>query len=548
MSDYEILKKNYGERFAKMCRSLFPSILEKEGELSSFMLDTFAPSKFLYDDIINGEMVDEFKNYVYSELLIETKEHKEITETPEELFEKAGYTLYKCETDADVHKFKKYWNIDEELCTFRDPNRIKTHTIFFAVKHDVDQIKRENFTSPRRQDEYGTSVISLQFTKGSSSTLSIKNRYNHTVANPDATFGNDLENIHPGLTDSFYKHYGINLVQEVNGFELKNYVMANDGKFYKYNYEINNIYYCPNNIIIQNGEVRQLDKNRYEVIDYFILDKKEKTLKTLRGLEYGGFFCESFTYHHKNIERIEVTKLESGLRQIKIYQPNEVPTLIYVDKFNKIVSYENENITEIGDYFLYYSDSVERINLPNVKKIGNYFLYNSTNINIVDLQNVEEVGSEFLLSSTDLNYINIPNLKKTGAYFIPNTENLKELNAPNLQSVGPSFLRYAKVNKINLPNLTHLQHNALTLAEPEVFYAPELKIMDDYCFCDSKYIGKFYAPKLETMGHTILYENLKIDDFFAPRIKQHRGYFSIKNKELRQKVENIILSNKEKER
>ena len=33
---------------------------------------------------------------------------------------------------------------------------------------------------------------------------------------------------------------------------IPGYTVAEDGKYYKYNYEINNIYYCPDNIIIDN--------------------------------------------------------------------------------------------------------------------------------------------------------------------------------------------------------------------------------------------------------------------------------------------------------
>jgi len=148
---------------------------------------------------------------------------------------------------------------------------------FFAVKENVDQIKREDFVKPSRQDEYGTSVISIQFTKTSTHTLSIKNRYNHTVNNPDATFSNNLDNIIPGLTDSFARAgYVQTYVKPC--FELPNYVLAADGKYYKYNIEINNIYYCPNNVIIDNFEVHEYNKDSFIVFDYFILDLKEKKI------------------------------------------------------------------------------------------------------------------------------------------------------------------------------------------------------------------------------------------------------------------------------
>ena len=60
-----------------------------------------------------------------------------------------------------------------------------------------------------RQDEYGTSVISIQFDRDDTHTLSIKNRYNHKVEKPDATFSNNLNNIVAGLTKSFADYKGM---------------------------------------------------------------------------------------------------------------------------------------------------------------------------------------------------------------------------------------------------------------------------------------------------------------------------------------------------
>ena len=181
--------------------------------------------RIFYEDLVAKNRVEQFKNALYGILNFEKTESYDIQETPEELMKKAGYTLYKCETNEDILKFKKYYAKGEELCTFNDSQRINNYTVFWAVKDDVDRIKRENFSQPRRQDEYGTSVISIQFSKGLESTLSIKNRYNHTVEYCDSTFSNDLENIQAGLTDSFKKFYGIQLVNGGQKFELPGYVV-----------------------------------------------------------------------------------------------------------------------------------------------------------------------------------------------------------------------------------------------------------------------------------------------------------------------------------
>ena len=58
-----------------------------------------------------------------------------------------------------------------------------------------------------------------------------------------------------------------------------NYIMATDGKLYRYNYERGNMFYCENNVVIKDYEAIQLDKARYEVFDNMILDKKRAVFR-----------------------------------------------------------------------------------------------------------------------------------------------------------------------------------------------------------------------------------------------------------------------------
>ena len=74
--------------------------------------------------------------------------------TPSELLREAGYILYECKSEEDMTKFKKYYAPGEELCSFW-LNRLESSFVFFAVKENVDDIKREDFKNPKRQDLYG---------------------------------------------------------------------------------------------------------------------------------------------------------------------------------------------------------------------------------------------------------------------------------------------------------------------------------------------------------------------------------------------------------
>ena len=248
------------------------------------MLSHFAPNHYLYQDIIDNNQIHEFKNYIYSFYDVEKKEVI-TSKSVKELMDDAGYEIYECHTEEDIQKFKKYYKSGEELCTFQG-GRLDTCYVFFAVKKNVDEIRREHFKNPRRQDEYGTSVISIQFSRGSINTLSIKNRYNHTVNNPDATYANNLENIIPWLTNAFEREYHLNINQtESQDFELENYVLANDRRYYRYNYEINNIYYCPNleyalmDFLSYCEEVEILDVPQLENLEH-LFKKNKKLVKT----------------------------------------------------------------------------------------------------------------------------------------------------------------------------------------------------------------------------------------------------------------------------
>ena len=149
--DYLILKKYYGENFAKLCRKLFPTFLEKEGLLSSFILSKFYPNHSLYNDIIK-ESINNFTQYINNQL--EKQEEKpENNKTVRELLNEAGYNLYECKTEEDINMFKKYYNKNEILCTFQEiRERLEDYYIFWAVKKNIAQIKRSNFPQPKKYD------------------------------------------------------------------------------------------------------------------------------------------------------------------------------------------------------------------------------------------------------------------------------------------------------------------------------------------------------------------------------------------------------------
>lgn len=418
IDDLKIIRKKYGEKMYHFCRESFPTLLEEPGKLSKLLSDNFHESHSLFDDIVANGKESEFKNFIYS--LVDVENNNELVQikTPEELMSEAGYVLVECYNEEDIQKFRKYYAPGEELCTFNG-GRLNRCRVFFAVKKNVLDIKREDFKNPKRQDEYGTSVISIQFTKDETNTLSIKNRYNHTVNNPDATFSNNLDNIIPGLTESFERYKDIIQMYKSKSFEIEGYVRANDGKYYKYNYEINNVYYCPDNIIIDKFNVKKYDKSRYLIIDYFIIDLSNKSI-SLYDKNLSDSFCDVI----KDINKIEIDNIASG-KKITILGDNNECLEIITDKDGKIISLKMDEIYVIGDWFLSRNKTLRELYAPNLTKVGDDFLYRNKFLQELYSPNLTEVGVCFLQSNTSLQELYVPNLTEVGVCLLWNNNELR---------------------------------------------------------------------------------------------------------------------------
>ena len=453
------IKKLYGEKFMHFCRSIFPTLLEQEGLLTEVLKSTFATnSRTLYDDIVNNDLEEEFKNYIYSKIDVE-KEMPEIIreKTPYQLLDENGYNLYECNSEEEIQSFKKYYKSGEELCTFHGGNRLNRCVVFFAVKKDVEEIKREDFNNPKREDEYGTSVMSIQFTKSQNSTVSIKNRYNHTVNNPDATYGNDLDKIVPGLRQSFEKllsERGLTLnSSNIEAFSIPGYVVADDGKYYKYNMEINGNYYCPGNVIIDHGNVIKLEPEKQELIDYFILDKENKTLSL-----YDSVISDSFIDGFKNIDSIEMANNNNSEQKTKTItikeKSSDKPITIEINKeSNSIIGYTNENLVNLGDNFLMYNKQLSELNVPNVTNIGAGCLANNKELKKFEAPNLDPFKYDFFIK---------PHMKmnrKLSELYVPNLTKESKENLEYVFSVVKENSKEGKTQNIDSTDIANLDKN-----------------------------------------------------------------------------------------
>ena len=465
------IRKLYGEKLMQTCRSFFPQFLGKGDLVLNILTKYFAPTHSLYDDLNKSGNLSIFRDFVDS-ILYGNVEETELTETdkdPYTLMDEAGYTLHECESESEIQSYRHYYEPGEELCTFNG-GRLNRCRVFFAVKKNVDEIKREDFSNPEREDAYGTSVISIQFTRTDVCALSIKNRYNHTVDNPDATFYNNLERIIPGLTRSFENLLGRKINTQVfesakgalKTFLRRNYVTTKDDKFYRWNSFENEIFFCENNVLVVGDEavydfVNSKDRNRYLIINHIIIDlQKNKIFSILYDekelVKTRDAFVKSI-YDVGEIDRIIVNNETDGKAIYIKYTDGKVVT-IKVDKNNYITEYENNYVTIIEDGFLQHA---------NPKKIT--------------MNNVIEIGS----------------------YSLQVCDSLEELSIPNARVIkGHSFANVCKVKKL---------------------YFPELEDLGDRCFSDGLMVEEFYAPKLKFIGTDFLSESYKLHKIDLPSVR-----------------------------
>ena len=541
--DLKWIKSKYGEKMMHLCRELFPKLLDKEGLLPSLLQKYFFCHKNLADDILNQGLSDDFKTFIFSKVDVEKNTEYKTELSATELMKKAGYILYpECQTEADIQSFRHYYERKtgttpvyrdglpelyngEELCTFNG-QRLNVCRVWFAVKENVDEILRRDFKNPTRQDEYGTSVISIQFTKTQNSSLSIKNRYNHSVNNPDSTFNNNLDNIIMGLSYAFEKDFGVrDRVCSSDDFELDGYVKAKDGKFYPYNYEINNIYYCPNNVIIDNFAPRQLPTDHQILADYFIVDLKEKTVSL-----YDKNLKESFIKVSNAPQKISIEK--NGV--IKIEKQNGGQTIIQVNRKNRIIAFEDNEIKDCGKGFLYFNRYLKKLSMDALQECDDDFLYNNTLLEELNVPNLKNCGDEFMYRNESLIDLDVPNLQICGSGFIHHNSVLCNLNAPRLKECEDSFMYYNdKIFKLDLPELEKCGRSFFNLNQI-IFRVnlPKLRVCGDDFLPNNRVMNKISLPALEKCGNKFLKFNTSIYDVDLPNLEKCGDAFLNNNEAL----------------
>lgn len=396
---YKQLKKQNGEAFARVIRD-------------AVLLDI---PNIVHVLEFAGNNPDEAQKLVpvIRELFKTHKANKyHTTKNPLELLDEAGYDAFVVETEEQKDSIKKYFRKNEQLCTFRDPDRHKNFYIIHAIKHDADKIRPSK--TPKRQDEYGTSVISIQIAK-TGGFISIKNRYNQTVNNPDATFWNNPDKIIPGLSESLQNFFKVKFYTTQSHQLSDNFVIVQD-QLVRFNYEFMGRYIGKDFYCFQN-KITRLDTDYQIMMDIFILNTHNGDLRTPAFYDFESYYLRRFFEGKK----IKIEK-NPGKKNEKI---------ISVDG-TKVAHIENGIITELY--------------LPGIKKVDNKFLEYNTTLKSLSMPDLEECGKNFLYYNTTIEKLHLPRIKYVGKGFMNSHETLK--NKFMILSTEKPYIFRLAINKL----------------------------------------------------------------------------------------------------
>jgi hypothetical protein len=529
---FKQIKKQNGEKFAQVIRGdrhhdggLFdvPNIVR----ILEFAGHDENDAKLLYPIIKEMYKTTE-KNEYHSD------------KKPLELLSEAGYDAFVVKTEKQKNSIRKYFRPNEELCTFSDPDRHKDYYIIHAIKRGADKIKPSRH--PARQDEYGTSVISIQILK-TGGFISIKNRYNHTIDNPDATFNNNPDNIIPGLSDSLKRYFNVDFTTTEN--PLPNHFRIIGTQFVHFNYEFDNVYYDATHYA-KGSEITALNPDYEIMLDNVILNKKTGIVRSVyNGTEdLSSIFNSEISGHKIKTETDKTT----GETVIKIIDKNKNIKELARTRNGCITSLHLYKTSEIGSNFLCGNTVLETLYAPKLKKMGAHSFFTCYNLKNLYIPELEEMETDCFSHSYELTELNAPKLKimkqmcfsrngKMKNLYIPELEEmgqvcfsvhnkeLTEFTAPKLKKIGTSCFRVChKLKKMYVPELEEMSGSCFTNVQHlHEFIAPKLKKMGPGNFTYGAMIfKKVYVPELEEMKWNCFDSTKIIQDLYAPKLKFER--------------------------
>ncbi|MBQ8250620.1 MAG: leucine-rich repeat protein [Alphaproteobacteria bacterium] len=449
---YSIIKKLKGEAFAKAIRDYDARIFDVPNiqEWVRYARRDVEPLlPFLRSLISKGK----------------TKETSNAS--PFELLKKAGYTAFYADTLKKQNSIKKYFSKKEELCTFSDPNRFKRYHIIHCVKEGAEKLNRRDFKNPEREDEYGTSVISIQILK-SGGFIKICNRYNHTVDNPDNTFDSNPDNIILGLSDSLKKHFNVDFTTPcLSKYVLPNHYIIVQNQLIYYTLEKEDMYFG-DGVYVDGGEIIPIQKDYQFFMNQYLFDLKAKTVTT--------FFYDDDKFANVLIEEMKGKNIQRKKNK------NGFDLLLDGELFLSFD--EDKNVTK--------ARLLKAVSLPDNSFKGERALtfFEAPNLNMI---------GNYCFEDTALNHFFAPNLIRMGVHCFSFGCDIEKFVFENLKSMGAGCFFHVKAKEL---------------------YFPKLKEIPTDCLRHNKELEKIYAPKVLRIGEYGIYSNEKLKEVFLPSCKK----------------------------
>lgn len=315
---------------------------------------------------------------------------------------------------------------------------------------------------------------------------------------------------------SFYKAYGIREIYDENSeFQMDNYISI-DEEYYKYNYELNKIYYCTNNIIVDNGNVIKYDPEKYIIMDYFIIDLVNKKIDV-----YDNKLRDSFSEVIGKIKNIEISRAKD-YKYVYIINDDENIFELLLSLDNKLIGIRNNKINKLPDRFLISCQYLKYLDFCEVRTIGNDVLYANTDLEVLKLENAQIIGDYFLMNNMALREINLDKVVRVGDEFLKRNLLVNTLNMISLEEVGMSFMFSNKeMRTINMPNLVKAGKCFFKSDDKAIYVVlPCLIEAGEYFMAEAKRLRMFEADNLEKTGDMFLIGNKDLEYISLPNLKE----------------------------
>jgi len=409
-----------------------------------------------------------------------------------------------------------------------DKNNLTPEWEHYLKKNGITDI---NGIRPQSEDPYGISVLCVQISRSTGTDLRIINRYNHSVTEPDFTFGGNLDKLIPGLEQALYRKAEFEKRPERKPQKKRpKNLLAVDGKFYYYTQEREGVYWG-DGFVYNNGELTVVDTDSERVVDGYILSsKKRKPDTSSEGVQDTSPFLES--YQEPYLEGIQTVKFTSEDTIEVVDNQGKKATLKTKD--GCLVSFHSDELTEMEDDFFRFNRTLESLSATKLKTAGNNCLRNNESLTSLSCDNLEEVKDNFCSSNNSIVSLSLNSLKKAGSYFFRRNKSITSLSLDNLEEVKDGFFSSNNsLTSLALNNLSKIGRGFFCYNNSIINLSlKSLKKAGNHFFYFNNSLTSLSLNSLEEVGGRFFYFNNSIINLSLKSLKKTGDYFFYSNKSI----------------